>query len=201
MSVPAEAMQPDGSGPEGIPFNQIGAAADQAFNDAIDNGMPPVDAFSAAESAAQSAAEGLGMDWSTMEPAIDAGHQAFDDSMANDADPQEAWDSAGEAVQTAVGAQSTFEACGDAVFSTYEEALEGGATPGDAFASALESGQAMAESAGMDPNFVQGVVDAANAAWEEQQPVTDPMAAMQACCTFHTSLKVNILSKTIYVLI
>ena len=79
----------------------IGAAASQAYGEALEGGASPQEAFEAAGAAAQEVATEMGVPQADFDQGMEAASGGFADAMASGASPGEAFGSAMEAAQEA----------------------------------------------------------------------------------------------------
>jgi len=79
----------------------IGAAASQAYGEALEGGASPQEAFEAAGAAAQEVATEMGVPQADFDQGMEAASDGFADAMASGASPGEAFGSAMEAAQEA----------------------------------------------------------------------------------------------------
>ncbi len=86
---------------QGGPEDGIGAAAQQAYTDALEGGATPTEAFDAAAGAAQQVATDMGVPQGDFDAAVDAASGAFQEAMEGGASPGEAFGSAMQAAEEA----------------------------------------------------------------------------------------------------
>jgi hypothetical protein len=79
----------------------IGAAASQAYGEALEGGASPQEAFEAAGAAAQEVATEMGMPQEEFDQGMEAASGGFEDAMAGGASPAEAFGSAMDAANEA----------------------------------------------------------------------------------------------------
>ena len=158
---------------DGFPANIIEAATNGAaeeFNQVMDQGGEPGDAYSAAfEAGAAGGQEAIGDDM----PDLDTiGIEAFSAALEGGASPAEAAEAAGGAVAQAAGEAGfpaeVIEAAMEAGAASFSAAMEAGGDPQEAFANALEEAGDTAETilndAGVGPNGPDGPQDDADPA-------------------------------------
>ena len=95
------AEQGQQAGPPAGGEDGIGAAASQAYMEALEGGASPQDAFDAAAGAAQEMATEMGVPQADFEQGLEAATQAFGEAMEGGAGPGEAFGSAMEAADGA----------------------------------------------------------------------------------------------------
>ena len=158
---------------DGFPANIIEAATNGAaeeFNQVMDQGGEPGDAYSPAfEAGAAGGQEAIGDDM----PDLDTiGIEAFSAALEGGASPAEAAEAAGGAVAQAAGEAGfpaeVIEAAMEAGAASFSAAMEAGGDPQEAFANALEEAGDTAETilndAGVGPNGPDGPQDVADTA-------------------------------------
>ena len=168
---------------DGFPANIIEAATNGAaeeFNQVMDQGGEPGDAYSAAfEAGAAGGQEAIGDDM----PDLDTiGIEAFSAALEGGASPAEAAEAAGGAVAQAAGEAGfpaeVIEAAMEAGAASFSAAMEAGGDPQEAFANALEEAGDTAETilndAGVGPNGPDGPQDVADTAPPGDDAPTPP---------------------------
>ena len=88
-------------GDQGQQGGDIGAAASQAYGEALEGGASPEEAFEAAGAAAQEVATEMGMPQEEFDQGMEAASGGFEDAMAGGASPAEAFGSAMDAANEA----------------------------------------------------------------------------------------------------
>ncbi len=88
-------------GQQGGEMDGIGAAASQAYGEALEGGASPQEAFEAAGAAAQEVATEMGMPQEEFDQGMEAASGGFEDAMAGGASPAEAFGSAMDAANEA----------------------------------------------------------------------------------------------------
>ena len=84
------------------PMGVVGDAASTAFQNALNEGLPPEQAFEAAETAGMAAGQEAGIPAGAMEAAMSSAQEAFTSAIAGGDDPSAAFEAAGDAVQGAM---------------------------------------------------------------------------------------------------
>ncbi|MDC0068789.1 hypothetical protein OAL10_08355, partial [Gammaproteobacteria bacterium] len=143
-------------------IDQVESAADAAFNEALDNGATPEEAFDAACVAAEEVAAEAGIPPEEVQTRIEAAKEAFDQGLEEGKDPDECFDQAGDAA--GFNAADQVEDAADAAFN---EALDNGASPEEAFDAACVAAEEAAAEAGIAPEEVQARTDAAKEAFDQ----------------------------------
>ena len=95
------AEQANDQGQQGGEMDGIGAAASQAYGEALEGGASPQEAFEAAGAAAQEVATEMGVPQADFDQGMEAATEAFGGAMAEGASPADAFGSAMNAANEA----------------------------------------------------------------------------------------------------
>ena len=85
------------------PMGAVGDAASTAYQNALNEGLQPEQAFDAAATAATAAGQEAGIPAEALETAISSAQEAFSSALSAGEDPSAAFEAAGDAVQETMG--------------------------------------------------------------------------------------------------